>query len=206
MKKRLKNFTGFTLAEVLIALTVIGVIAAITISGLVNTINDMHYKATYKKAVADATNAVDNANRQYLFESADCSINNFAVFMHQFKTIKECTSGSDGRDICWEFTNGEKYGSWHSPYSNSYQFIDTSGRAWSMPYSSTDAYFFVDTNGSKNPNQWGKDRFALWFKQTSTGSGIITINPFINNSGNICITENKCSTEQNYYGTSWLLN
>ena len=41
---------GFNMSEVLISLGIIGVIASLVLPAIINNINDMHYKASYKKA------------------------------------------------------------------------------------------------------------------------------------------------------------
>ena len=43
---------GFTLAEVLTTLMVIGVVAAMTIPTLINSTDDQQYKVAFKKAVS----------------------------------------------------------------------------------------------------------------------------------------------------------
>lgn len=55
----LQNKHAFTLAEVLIALTIIGVIAVMTIPNLVNSANDSEYFAGYKKALAIGSAAIE---------------------------------------------------------------------------------------------------------------------------------------------------
>src|SRR5574344_3111914 len=53
---RLKR-SAFTLAEVLIVLAIIGVVAAMTIPTLMNKIQDMRYKTAYKKAYSVTSQA-----------------------------------------------------------------------------------------------------------------------------------------------------
>ncbi len=57
--KEIKNMRklGFTLAEVLITLVVIGVIAATTIPTLINNTNAHEYKSALKKAVSGVNQA-----------------------------------------------------------------------------------------------------------------------------------------------------
>ncbi|MCR4881409.1 MAG: type II secretion system GspH family protein [bacterium] len=50
---------GFTLAEVLVTLLVIGVIAALTIPQLINSTEERQYKTAYKKAVSTIANATE---------------------------------------------------------------------------------------------------------------------------------------------------
>lgn len=52
-----KHF-GFTLAEVLITLGIIGVVAAMTMPALINQTNGAQYKAAYKKAVSAISQAI----------------------------------------------------------------------------------------------------------------------------------------------------
>ena len=52
-----KNF-GFTLAEVLITLGIIGVVAAMTMPTLINQTNGAQYKAAYKKALSAISQGV----------------------------------------------------------------------------------------------------------------------------------------------------
>ena len=53
----MKKCLGFSLAEVLITLGIIGVVAALTIPGLLTNIQDSHLKKKWKKVFADVANA-----------------------------------------------------------------------------------------------------------------------------------------------------
>ena len=53
-----KKFNGFTLAEVLITLGIIGVVAAMTMPTLINQTNGAQYKAAYKKALSAISQGV----------------------------------------------------------------------------------------------------------------------------------------------------
>ncbi|MBQ3642196.1 type II secretion system protein [bacterium] len=58
------NKKGFTLAEVLITLVIIGVIAAMTVPTLMNNTQGQEYKAAYKKAISTLNQALA---RHYAF-------------------------------------------------------------------------------------------------------------------------------------------
>lgn len=207
MKKK-----AFTLAEVLITLLVIGVVAILTIPLLLQTTKDQEYKTAYKKAFSNLSNAVKRASSDELFTNASNATeyhNNFLAIMSQFKTVKECTSGTDYAQ-CWD-DSGEKYRAnstgWPHAASNSYAFIDVSGMAW-VQYWSNCYSLMVDTNGFKKPNQWGKDRFYFnVFDSNNQSEGSIgapiKVRPISDNYTTIC-ANNKCATENNYYGTSWI--
>ena len=53
-----KKFNGFTLAEVLVTLGIIGVVAAMTMPTLINQTNGAQYKAAYKKALSALSQAI----------------------------------------------------------------------------------------------------------------------------------------------------
>ena len=53
-----KSFNAFTLAEVLITLGIIGVVAAMTMPTLMNSTNGAQYKAAYKKALSAISQGV----------------------------------------------------------------------------------------------------------------------------------------------------
>ena len=54
----MKKFNAFTLAEVLITLGIIGVVAAMTMPTLMNSTNGAQYKTAYKKALSVLSQAV----------------------------------------------------------------------------------------------------------------------------------------------------
>ena len=58
MLKRTNGMSGFTLAEVLITLGIIGVVAAMTMPTLINSTNGAQYKTAYKKALSVMSQAV----------------------------------------------------------------------------------------------------------------------------------------------------
>lgn len=223
MKIKSKNNFAFTLAEVLITLGIIGVVASITVPILMNSIQDAQFKTAYRKAYSVASQALVSANQQNLLLPSSCvrgncdSSNggNFLAFMAQFKTTKECLNND--YENCWS-DSGEKWGlSWNPEgYPNHtspiYAFIDSSGMAWCLYYKQN-FIVFVDTNGFKKPNQWGKDRFILYpAASDGTQLGIpVKISAYYGDNNTSCCDGNKCGTPgnpdyQKYFGASWLYN
>lgn len=211
-----QRYTAFSLAEILVALGIIGVVAAITIPTVISNIQDMQYKAAYKKTFSVLFQSILYARQNDLFtiaaynDDSQVKIKNFLVLMDQFNVTKKCTNNDN--DKCWN-SDGEKFFT-DFPRASSYAFVDNSGTAWSMFHSGVD-WVLVDTNGFKKPNQWGKDRFALYIQENTSGSTAVInalvltpskVLPFIDNSSTVCFSPNKCATDHNYYGTSWLFN
>ncbi|MBQ8458699.1 type II secretion system protein [bacterium] len=67
---RLLRSAGFTLAEVLITIGVIGVVAAMTIPTIITNTKARQYKSTFKKTIATLSNAGRMAEAQYGFDYA----------------------------------------------------------------------------------------------------------------------------------------
>jgi prepilin-type N-terminal cleavage/methylation domain-containing protein len=97
---------GFTLAEVLITLMIIGVIASITIPGLINDVQNQQYKVAWKKAFAEFSQASlrmmsDNGGTlEGLFSDTNDGVNHYAAY---FSVIKSCNpnQGTPAEGNCW---------------------------------------------------------------------------------------------------------
>lgn len=171
----IKKISGFTLAEVLITLGIIGVIAAITIPIIMNVFQDAQFMNAYKKAYSVLSQAFIqtlNNNEFVAFTGTNSSQGaeaNFAAIKQKFLVSKNCDVShfSD----CWN-TNGETF----RTETPTVSFIDNSGMAWrlrALDSSTTTPAILVDTNGNKSPNQYGKDRFPFLF----SNGGVVTIIP-----------------------------
>lgn len=181
---------AFTLAEVLITLGIIGVVAAMTIPTLMNKTQDAEYVTAMKKAysvLSQATQRVTLENGDYtnwtVTDGSEDDINNlFNMYKPYLSIIKDCGNSDDG---CWVTTKTLDNGS--ALYSNSYGFglaihiftlkdgMNVSMDVWGgniyeyfgVNSDTSVIVFFVDVNGNKKPNVLGKDVFA--FVVTSKG-------------------------------------
>lgn len=212
-KKQIKY--AFTLAEVIITLGIIGVVAGITIPVLMNSIQDTQFKVAYKKAFSAANNAfkqatVDGTAYAPMSGITDCptACANWQIFSAQFKKSKECINNDNAQ--CWD-RSGELSNAW-APNVNAYAFIDDSGMAWSMREvcsvtGNDNSIFVVDTNGFKGPNKYGKDRWVLKWVLDNGANGtptkvfVYTNQDYPSGSTNGIV----CPTGPCYY-QSWLLN
>lgn len=172
---------GFTLAEVLITLGVIGVVAALTMPALINKTNNLQYKSAYKKAFSTLNNALvmakadseittlswttSEGGTHYAYEIGD----NFKALSNYMKTTKKCFNNNANQ--CWE-CNGQAgflYGGspeWTGCSTDNYAFIDTSGTGYYL-YSNRENAIVIDVNGFKSPNKLGKDRYFVIFSSNS---------------------------------------
>ena len=166
------NSSAFTLAEVLITLGIIGVVAAMTIPTLMKTFQDMQYKTAYKKAYSILSQAFMKATSDGDIgdlTGGNSSIGgeaNFQALKKQFAIAKDCNNNNLSE--CWD-TTGETFRS-DVITSNIPAFIDNSGFAWKLrafDSSGLAPAVLVDTNGSKKPNKYGQDRFPIAYYGTS---------------------------------------
>ena len=200
---------AFTLAEALITLAIIGIVAAMTIPTLVINFRDQIFKVSYKKAFATASSAWANAVSEGkmverpTWGDDDSRVANFETFKSNFNVMKDCTDLVSTE--CW--ADGETYDGHPIPQSNTPSFIDSSGVSWSLEAAhASGGEILVDTNGLKGPNQYGQDRFVLQtlLSDKSGAGGVPTlVMPFpdvLDKNGSTCASgdEHPC------YNTSWL--
>lgn len=169
MKKKINlnfNTNGFTLAEVLLTLAIVGIVASLTIPSLISNVQTEQYKKAYKTAYHDANIAWQKSLGENLLVKttawADQPNNNlnFKIFMDQFIIKTDCYAG-DNNNLCWN-SSGEKF--WNNlPKITTPAFVDNQGRSWSRSCDDTCGNeILVDTNGLNKPNKFGKDRFILF--------------------------------------------
>lgn len=86
--------SGFTLAEVLVTLMIIGVIAAMTIPSLMQSTSQQEYKAAFKKAVSMLNQAVTLTYALDGTDGTDYTSTNFFNLMTQRLNVMSSTTGS----------------------------------------------------------------------------------------------------------------
>lgn len=212
--KKNSTTSAFTLAEVLITLAVIGVVAALAIPSLMTNTNNTEYKTAYKKAYAIASQALLQGVNDYsiIARTGWTDATNNTINWNAFRTKFQATKYCDGTVIptanCWDMS-GEKFNSSQAPTTSTPAFVDSSGMQWVQGNTNFGSLItgdvLVDTNGNKGPNHFGKDRFRLEF---TTSDGLIAtpglpikIQP---DPDFTAFSATYCNFPPCYY-TSWLL-
>ena len=214
---------AFTMAEVLITLGIIGIIAAMTLPALINKYQEVQFKSAYKKAYADLSNAFESGfinqefTRTIKYEEA-ATEEEFNLMKNKFKVLTDC--GNKDIHRCWKKGDTVCGGTCSSgnsddgmdmdngaPYDNRNScFIDGSGRSW-CTYDDSENIYLVDTNGYSNPNRFGKDRWIFTFadannSRISQGVKYKKVKPYY--LQDILTLSNECKHPPCYY-ESWLL-
>lgn len=185
MKKAFTEFKkAFTLAEVLITLVIIGVIAALTIPTAVNNTKKNEYVSKLKKTYstfAQVTNKIiaENGTAENWVTSTE---NVYNIYKRHLNIIKDCGSNSGCLKQASQIT------SLHGHGKNAYSHWDNNGMLvilsdgtqvrFEEVFPSCDdtdegrsdnncTRIMIDINGEKSPNVLGRDIF--WFVIKSNG-------------------------------------
>lgn len=159
---------AFTLAEVLITLGVIGVVAALTLPNLISD----YKRRVYETAFAKSVNFIANANKKlvadaggndlcYLDDLECVDANNSYQYRVHVKADKldeymkklGLTKKKINLGDIWEDAGG----------STDWAYVAKDGMCYYPPDTSflMGLYFLVDTNCSKNPNKAAQDQFLI---------------------------------------------
>ena len=206
---------AFTLAEVLITLVIVGVIAALTIPNLMQKYQEQTTVKKVQKFYSNLSNAYslamkDNgpANDWKLTSTDKSGAEKIyeLLFKPYFKIGKNCGTNNTGNCIA----NGDYRhlnNNIHTKYStNSHYYkitLEDGAAVWFKEYERPDITIFYDINGPKEPNQYGKDLFTFYIE------GRKVYPPGIP-SGDYSFTSNSfnstCKTTATGYGcTAWVI-
>ena len=154
---------AFTLAEVLITLGIIGVVAAMTMPSLVANYEKKRTATAVKKAYSELSQAlklaeVDYGDMEYWDYPDGFDIEENKAFVNRYITpyYKGVTMLQDGSVPGWTTIS-----------TTGINFISSNGTIFSGKPNNSKAFFvLVDINGFKRPNKMGTD---IFYFATSTG-------------------------------------
>ncbi len=180
-KKFFKKRSGLTMSEALFTLSIIGVIAGLTIFGLLAKLSDTKNIAALKKfytSVSQVTMFVmlDRSSPNYwgLDEySQQSSATAYSYFRPYFKVIRECSNETG----CWQyptkFLSGKVYLKNVKMYQYMFTLVDGMNvimnvypkeivqSEFGVNVKKDSVVFIIDVNGNAYPNQLGRDIFAF---------------------------------------------
>lgn len=198
-----KYLNAFTLAEVLITLGIIGVVAALTIPILMNNIQNMQYKSAAKKAFSEIASVAtqltsENGGSLNGYFTTNDSYGAVVALSQKMQTSKICTHGSavgtcwEDATIGWSYLNNTPYPSFAALTPASSGLILNSGTLFII----WDGYVangcsdtspclsvVIDVNGFKKPNKEGLDVFWISLYTRAT-------KPYDNSGTDDCIRTN----------------
>ena len=212
---------GFTLAEVLITLTIIGVIAALTVPTLMKKWKENILVNQLKETYAILTNAYQMAINEH-GTPEDWDINDarklFNYFKPYLKIEKEC-----GYNVgCFASQYKALFNDTYSKQFDTYQYLDTIWKiklangssvlfdeyyrqcrdvaANTGPWTKRCGRIFVDVNGTKGPNKAGLDLFAFWIlpQKIHYPDAVMHSKGWVDHDGEICKYNNTSKANGTY--------
>jgi prepilin-type N-terminal cleavage/methylation domain-containing protein len=170
---------AFTLAEVLITLMIIGVIASVTIPGLINSTNDAEYRVAFKKAYGDLSQGLKRASLDGTIKGR-CNGDHICfrnIFLPNLSYIKTCDAPNNAN--C--FASNSLTSGWQNGASvvlsngisilfYSYDSACTGNQTGIFPGQGACGEALIDINGyTKGPNN-GKDIYWVEFTENNLRS------------------------------------
>ena len=219
---------GFTLSEVLITLGIVGVVAVLTVPGVMKNYKSRLYTAQLQKVyaqIADSVQAmmndqhVDNFYESTIANANSCTDANkgicekgVGVFLNNYFKIakRNCKSGNKTQ-ICIAGTGENAYTSINNGGTKAidaeYCVQNTNGAAICGKWDAENkmVHLLVDVNGTASPNMVGRDLFAIDIKSDGSLSdfGSNSPDPTVVASKNVC---NDANTGSLYAYASGCLN
>ncbi|MDD3237382.1 MAG: prepilin-type N-terminal cleavage/methylation domain-containing protein [Candidatus Gastranaerophilales bacterium] len=179
---------AFTLAEVLITLVIIGVIAAMTIPSLLNNTNKEETKTAVKKAYTTLSQAVS------LAQTKNGSINNLEQILAEMNisSTESCSSNTACKSMLNGVTDFINSNNDEDNQTTSEEVAeDLESMGWNkavigadgMTYLFIEGLFFVDVNGERKPNKMTtdiedlKDEYAFFIRGNSANLRVFPVGP-----------------------------
>lgn len=177
--------TGFTLSEILLVLSVIGVVAALTIPTLTSNIQQTQFNTGIKNAYSLLSRAIImiQANNGGAVHAGIGNYNDIKL-KDEFCSVLSCIKSGFSETI---FNAPRYYNYKSSTYStticdgchatilNNGSFMYFQSAATCTGTVNTCGHIAVDLNGNQPPNMWGIDLYRFWIAQNN---GAYTILPY----------------------------
>lgn len=166
--------SAFTLAEVLVTLGIIGVVASLTMPGLMGNYQKKANITAMKKAYSVLNQAYMNIVREQGIDAVSmCPTNDSKCLGDMFKSELKLISGElwipngGGVANCWEDKTITNAGEQHYCTVSADGIVYDFDMEWQRTAGRINAYIMIDTNGPKRPNKFGKDRYAFTINDTN---------------------------------------
>jgi prepilin-type N-terminal cleavage/methylation domain-containing protein len=177
---------GFTLAEVLITLGIIGIVAALTIPTIIGNSDKQVVVGKVKEIYSILSLATGQINGECDgtimgclskpaaikndSDSATTRVEIVNLYKQKLSVFKDCTSGGTGcfppattllnNNPCTNFEADGNFTNARIVLQNGMALaFEYNGPTWTPNY----FYIYVDINGTKLPNQLGKDTFSFYY-------------------------------------------
>ncbi len=176
-----EGLAAFTLAEVLITLGIIGVVAAMTLPSLIQRQQEKAIVTSLEKFVSTLSQAVNlykvengctdeiSTCMSYEVNNRDERCENFAPIAEKMNIIASVTRNNKGNanwlpDTAYNYYGEEQegnYGGVSKKIVSGCAYLLKDGTIFSVDINTTNFDILVDVNGKKRPNRIGQDIFPM---------------------------------------------
>ena len=166
---------AFTLAEVLITLGIIGIVAAMTLPTLIGKYQKKQMVTQLKKAYTEISqllkmSELDNGSMEYWDYTLSGEDFYYRYIKPYLKKVKEIPNREFKKYMVYKNLNGTKCTGevWCTQGDSYYSYLSNGVVLGVMSHPGQTVYkaVTIDVNGQKNPNQLGKDVFVFSISKT----------------------------------------
>jgi len=211
-----RRHSAFTLAEILITLLIVGVIASLVIPNIIGDTKENEYNVRAKKAYADLSQAVLTGL------GGSSTGGSAASFRDDFCNIMTCVQKGTGSEIFGSISyksykggvvSGSSYGPTNSGIQDSAVMQNGSLIQLGSYTSCGDngnvglnicGYIVDDTNGKQEPNMWGRDLYMFAVVKNTNGYTVVPIGSPNDNIGNTNKGGEGCKAGTGKYGCTYV--
>lgn len=184
---------GFTLAELLIALSMLGIIATFTIPKLLNNTANNQKTSVLRETISTLSEAIYTGTKTNQFTGTPAS-----YFLNTLNAYKQCPANAN-TEGCWSHVHFDGLSNYPGMILHNGATVNfsptTSGSGGQMA-----GYLYIDWNGADAPNTHGNDQMVLCYSHGQVtwlnGGGWGTIK-----SGQIIPCQNHASSINLYNQT-----
>ena len=199
---QLSRKAAFTMAEVLITLGIIGIVAAMTLPTVINRAQRKILTQQFKKSYATVQNAINLAQSEWgaPYECYNTGFGEYHLdeceafwdaFLKNVKIIQKCDGDdydchpkyktvdevlADGGEMINDNCSMDlvNFATFYILYDGTYLIVNDNFRVNNQKHHKI--YFGIDINGSKGPNKWGYDLYYLTLNREDLKKDVIVAN------------------------------